>query len=160
MAPRGGAANRRRNIHVAAAVGQTRERTRRRSAQRERTRRRSAQVTFLASASSGHSLVGSLIDGHPNAVVSNELNAFARWALAEGLRFSGSNALTPSDTPLWRRRQLFDAIYANALSCALVGRRQKYLRRADIPQRGRRDHTKRCRLRRQGRIDRSRRRRG
>lgn len=45
---------------------------------------------FIGYARSGSSLVGSLIDAHPNAVISHELDAlrFVRWALPRDLIFS------------------------------------------------------------------------
>ena len=38
-----------------------------------------AFLLFVGYSRSGHTLVGSLLDGHPNAIIGNEYGALARW---------------------------------------------------------------------------------
>ena len=66
--------------------------------------RLSAFCLFVGYARSGHSAVGSLIDAHPNAVISHELNAVKRYA--EGVS----------------RDQLFSEIFTLSQQQALAGR--------------------------------------
>jgi hypothetical protein len=61
---------------------------------------------FVATAHSGHSLIGSLLDAHPSIIVANEGDVFGKTSLK---------------TP---RSELFRHIYKNSLSCALFSRIQ------------------------------------
>ena len=65
-------------------------------------------VMFLATAHSGHSLVGSLLDAHPMMLVANEGDIFGRWMKGE----------------LTSREDIFQFIFLNSLSCALYSRWQ------------------------------------
>lgn len=67
-------------------------------------------VMFIATARSGHSLVGSLLDAHPMMLVANEDNIFSKY-------------LKPG-TPLETRDEIFDSILSNSLKCALYSRWQ------------------------------------
>ena len=65
-------------------------------------------LIFVASGRSGHTLVGSLVDAHPNAMVSNELNLPALF-------------IKHSERP----RQFFlEHMMANSLMCGILGRTQ------------------------------------
>ena len=73
-------------------------------------------VMFIATAHSGHSLVGSLLDAHPMMLVANEDDVFSRY-----LKYHSNSY--PS-TPLETRGEIFESILSNSLKCALYGRWQ------------------------------------
>ena len=66
-------------------------------------------VLFLAQSRSGHSLIGSLLDAHPNAMIANEADIFGVYA---------------SDTSHQTRSTLFNRLINNSLSCGIAGRFQ------------------------------------
>eukprot|EP00984_Skeletonema_dohrnii_P037177 scaffold38995_cov161-Skeletonema_dohrnii-CCMP3373.AAC.1 len=73
-------------------------------------------VMFIATAHSGHSLVGSLLDAHPMMLVANEDDIFSRYLKHPGNSYPG--------TPLETRDEIFDSILSNSLKCALYSRWQ------------------------------------
>ena len=66
-------------------------------------------VLFIGYTRSGHSLVGSLLDAHPNIIISDELRAFDAWE-----RFSRKDKT---------RDHLFQAMYTNSVQMATMGER-------------------------------------
>jgi len=66
-------------------------------------------VLFLASPRSGHSLIGSLLDAHPNAMIANEADIFGVYA---------------RDPSHQTRSTLFNRLINNSLSCGIAGRFQ------------------------------------
>lgn len=66
---------------------------------------------FIGNARSGHSLVGSLLDAHPHAVIAHELDPFVQ----EGHRYSG-------DLCFPNQNQLFQAIVERSQRQAKLGR--------------------------------------
>ena len=71
---------------------------------------------FIATAHSGHSLVGSLLDAHPMMLVANEDDIFSRYLGHPGNGYPR--------TPLETRDKIFDSIFSNSLKCALYSRWQ------------------------------------
>ena len=71
-------------------------------------------VMFVASAHSGHSLVGSLLDSHPMMLVANEADIFSKYL--------GNSEMGPQ--PLHTRDEMFDEIFSNSVKCALFSRYQ------------------------------------
>ena len=66
-----------------------------------------SMVLFIGYQRSGHSLVGSLLDAHPNIIISDEMHVFRAWE-----RFSKKT-----------RDNLFQAMYTNSVQMATVGER-------------------------------------
>lgn len=67
-------------------------------------------VMFLANGHSGHSLIGSLLDSHPSAIIANEADAFTNWTKGSQ-RFS-------------TRKSFLQSLLNNSLSCGLYSRWQ------------------------------------
>ena len=70
-------------------------------------------IMFVATANSGHSLIGSLLDAHPYMIVSNEADALGWWY----------QALISQKRPP-PRSEMFHYLYENSLKCALYSRWQ------------------------------------
>ena len=70
---------------------------------------KAAFVLFVAKPRSGHSLIGSLLDAHQNAMIANEADLFGVY-LRGGMNES--------------RSTLFNRLINNALSCGIAGRFQ------------------------------------
>jgi hypothetical protein len=68
-------------------------------------------VIFVANARSGHTLIGSLIDAHPNAMVSNELNVLQSY---QELKKGGRNNSAI-------KSELFTLMLENSASCGACG---------------------------------------
>lgn len=73
-------------------------------------------VMFMATAHSGHSLVGGLLDSHPMMLVANECDIFSRFLESPKAQYP--------HTPLKTRKEIFDDIFSNSLKCALYSRLQ------------------------------------
>lgn len=69
----------------------------------------SAYVMFYGYGRSGHSLIGALIDGHPNAILANEYDAVRHYTMMH---------------PEWSREELFRALALNSARCGVYGRLQ------------------------------------
>ena len=70
-------------------------------------------VFFVGYPRSGHSIVGSMLDAHPNAIIAHEYNLFRLWANTR----SGSNKHS--------RSHLFNALFKNSVESATTGWRSK-----------------------------------
>lgn len=68
-------------------------------------------VFFVGYPRSGHSIVGSMMDAHPNMVIAHEYNLFRRWERARGKHT--------------QRKQLYNSLYRNSIASALSGWRSK-----------------------------------
>ena len=68
-------------------------------------------ILFLGHDRSGTTLVGSLLDAHPNIVVANEYDAIGKWI---GFAKDKKN-----------RDYLFQALYSNSFQSARIGKRRK-----------------------------------
>lgn len=75
-------------------------------------------VVFFATAHSGHSLVGSLLDAHPMMLLANEDDIFSRYLNHPRAEYSHFK------TPLENKDEIFDSILHNSLKCALYSRYQ------------------------------------
>ena len=79
-------------------------------------------VLFLARPRSGHTLIGSLIDAHPNALVANERDIFEFFRVLR--KKAASEPSTPKRRADWMRKQLFMRLVDNSVSCGILGRYQ------------------------------------
>ena len=68
-------------------------------------------IFFLGHGRSGTTLVGSLLDAHPNIIVANEYNAIDKWR-----RFKKDSQT---------RDYFFQALYSNSFEIARIGSRRK-----------------------------------
>lgn len=69
-------------------------------------------VFFIGYARSGHSIVGSLLDAHPNIIIAHEFNLFRVWSAKEGKKLSN-------------QMYLYNQLYANSYYNALTGWRAR-----------------------------------
>jgi hypothetical protein len=73
-------------------------------------------VVFIATARSGHTLIGSLIDAHPDAVVANEADILGK--------FLDRRRHPAPDGQFASRDSIFAHLVSNSMRCGMVGRMQ------------------------------------
>ena len=74
-------------------------------------------VFFLGHGHSGHSIVGSLMDGHPHMVISHEVDVFTKLS---------GRLLKPTKT------SIFNAVWRNTLQTIINGHRAKHVKGYDL----------------------------
>ena len=80
-------------------------------------------VVFIATARSGHTLIGSLIDAHPDAVVANEADILGKFL--DRRRHDDDDDDDDDDDPFAPSRdQIFAHLVSNSMRCGMVGRMQ------------------------------------